>query len=288
MAVSPSHKFGQIIGDLVEGAVLPLLLDFAKNHGLFLDRKGPRPARSGRKVSWLDRFGNEHDLDYVLERGGTQKKMGRPVAFIESAWRRYTKHSRNKAQEIQGAILPLAETHTEEAPFIGVILAGVFTEGALSQLRSLGFSVLFLPYETVVEAFSIVGIDATFDEDTADKVFARKVRAWERLSRGKQATVARKLLDLNAADVDRFVRELEAAVTRRVQLVRVLPLHGAPREYSTVEEAMEFVRRYDESPGTLPIVLYEIDVRYTNGDRVEGRFKDRRTALAFLAKHVAP
>ena len=59
------------------------------------------------------------------------KKPGKPVAFIESAWRRYTKHSRNKAQEIQGAILPLAETYSESNLFLGAVLAGVFTEGRI-------------------------------------------------------------------------------------------------------------------------------------------------------------
>ena len=186
MAQSPAHKFGQIIGDLLEAAVEPLLRRFAKSHGLYLDRKGPRTARPGRKVSWTDLSGNTHDLDYVLERGGTAQRIGVPVAFIETAWRRYTKHSRNKAQEIQGAILPLAEAYRNAAPFIGVILAGVFTEGALAQLRSLGFSVLYFPYETVVQAFQIIGVDAYFTEETADIELARKVRRWERVPREKR------------------------------------------------------------------------------------------------------
>lgn len=54
--------------------------------------------------------GNAHDLDFVLERGGSDDKIGMPAAFIETAWRRYTKHYRNNAQEIQGALEPLAET----------------------------------------------------------------------------------------------------------------------------------------------------------------------------------
>ncbi|MEW6529677.1 MAG: hypothetical protein AB1473_02500 [Thermodesulfobacteriota bacterium] len=149
MAESPAHKFGQIIGDTLEAAIEPLLKRVAEEHGLYLDRKGRRPARKGRKLSWKDQHGNVHDLDYVLERGGTPRKIGVPVAFIEAAWRRYTKHSRNKAQEIQGAILPLKETHYRAAPFVGVVLAGEFTQGSLEQLRSLGFSILYFPYEAI-------------------------------------------------------------------------------------------------------------------------------------------
>jgi hypothetical protein len=107
MAISPGHKFGQLIGEVLEMAIEPILSEFAKQQGLFLDKKGPRPVRDGQKVCWTDLNGNKHDLDFVLERGGTPDRFGVPVAFIEAAWRRYTKHSRNKAQEIQGAILPL-------------------------------------------------------------------------------------------------------------------------------------------------------------------------------------
>jgi hypothetical protein len=111
MAEAAGHRFGQLIGEYCEKAVEPLLKEFADRHGLFLDKAGDRPARSGKKVKWIDSYGNSHNLDYVLERGGTPEKVGTPVAFIESAWRRYTKHSRNKAQEIQGAILPIRDKH---------------------------------------------------------------------------------------------------------------------------------------------------------------------------------
>src|SRR2546426_5412878 len=165
MAESPAHRFGQIIGGILEVAIEPVLQQFAQEHGLYLDQKGPRLARQGNKVSWTDLNGNVHDLDFVLEKDGSPAHKGTPVAFIEVAWRRYTKHSRNKAQEIQGAIIPLAETYKNASPFIGVVLAGVFTEGALAQLRSLGFCVLHFSYESVISAFKDYRIDAAFDEE---------------------------------------------------------------------------------------------------------------------------
>lgn len=81
----------------------------------------------------------------MLERGGTESSIGIPIAFIESAWRRHTKHSRNKAQEIQSAIIPLFEKYKSSSPFMGVVLAGVYTEGALNQLKSSGFGVPTFP-----------------------------------------------------------------------------------------------------------------------------------------------
>lgn len=44
--------------------------------GLYLDKKGFRSARSGKKVTWVDKFGNNHDLDYVLEKDGSETKIG--------------------------------------------------------------------------------------------------------------------------------------------------------------------------------------------------------------------
>ena len=105
MASSPAHRFGQIIGDLLEEIMLPLLQDFCDNRRLYLDKKGIRSARKGKKVTWLDKYENAHDLDFVIERGGSDSVVGRPVAFIEAAWRRYTKHSKNQVQEIQGVRL---------------------------------------------------------------------------------------------------------------------------------------------------------------------------------------
>jgi len=176
MAESPAHRFGQVIGELLEAVVRPQLESFCQAQGLYLDHQNkPRPARRGRKVSWEDPYGNIHDLDFVIERKGTDKSIGQPVGCIEVAWRRYTKHSRNKAQEIQGAILPLAEKYRWNNPFLGTVLAGVFTEGSLEQLRSMGFHVLYFPYETLVTAFQTEAIDVRFDEDTPDETFRQTV-----------------------------------------------------------------------------------------------------------------
>jgi hypothetical protein len=49
MATSPAHKFGQIIGEVLEKAIEPGLRRLADKHRLFLDVKGKRPAREGRK-----------------------------------------------------------------------------------------------------------------------------------------------------------------------------------------------------------------------------------------------
>ena len=283
MAQSPAHKFGQIVGDMLEAGIEPVLREFASRYDLYLDTKGHRPVRGRkRKVSWTDNFGNVHDLDFVLERNGTPETTGAPVAFIESAWRRYTKHSRNKAQEIQGAILPLRSCFQRSAPFTGVVLAGEFTEGAISQLASQGFTVLYFPYMTVVHAFSIVGINALFDEETSDNDLLNKVRKWEKLSSKKQQSVSVAVVDANRKAVCEFMSKLRKAIERSVASVRILPLFGSPVEQNSIEQAMLFITTYDESHASLEFIRYEIRVDFDNGDMVSGNLSNKESALEFL------
>ena len=190
MAQSPAHRFGQLIGDVLEECVRPVIQNVADKFGLYLDFKHPRAARGGRSlVQWKDASGNCHNLDFVIEKGGSETVIGRPKAFIESAWRRYTKHSRNKAQEIQGAILPLSRTYSDCHPFLGAIIGGIFTKGSIDQLQSLGFELLYFPHESVVSAFAEVDIDAKVEEDTPDEEVGQKVKAYEALGPTERARI---------------------------------------------------------------------------------------------------
>src|SRR5438876_6339317 len=183
MAESYAHRWGQIIGDIFEQFVRDMLKSIAEKHGLYLDYKKARRARAKQggkdlsKVTWQDSYGNKHDLDYVLELSGTEEKLGTPVAFIESAWRRYTKHSKNKAQEIEAAVRPVALTFARYQPFCGAVLAGEFTKNSLQQLRSKGFAVLHIPYGSIFAAFATLGIDASSRDGrggTTEKEFGQK------------------------------------------------------------------------------------------------------------------
>ncbi|MFA7236839.1 MAG: hypothetical protein WC058_08245 [Phycisphaeraceae bacterium] len=287
MAVSPAHRWGQIIGEVMESAVVPLLEQFAGTHHLYLDKQGNRPCRTGQKCTWVDAYGNAHDLDFVLERNGTPEKIGSPVAFIETAWRRYTKHSRNKAQEIQGAILPLADTYRYAAPFKGAILAGEFTDGALTQMRSLGFTILYFPYELIVDVFGQFRIDASSTEDTPDKAFKTKVTQYEQLSKRQKLQLPAALIHANDSQVKQFLGMLTISISRRIQSIVVLPLHGHSEELATLDQAVAFLTGYDDHDGRKPIQRYEIQIRYSNGDSIEGKFADKQEAIKFLKSYNA-
>lgn len=282
MAQAPGHRLGQIIGDALELALAPILQSFADEHGLYLDSGGTRPARPGKKVSWVDINGNKHDLDFVIERGGTDYKTGVPVAFIESAWRRYTKHSRNKAQEIQGAVEPLIQKYANVKPFGGAIVGGQWTQGALDQLTSLGFGLVYIGYKEVVDAFASVGINVATDESTPDASILAQVERYERLSRDELD----KLGDaLRACAPDQFVafrKRLEQVVVRQIERIVLFPLHGSISQFSTLQEAVESIRTYQTPQEVPPFMRWEVSLRFTNGDRIDASFGAAQDAVDFL------
>lgn len=283
MALSPAHKLGQIIGDEIEAAIHQPLQEIAEEYGLYLDYKHIRASRGGKKkVSWKDSYGNAHDLDYVIEEGGCEEISGRPRAFIETAWRRYTKHSRNKVQEIQGAILPLEKSYRQCSPFLGAVLAGVFTDGALEQLRSHGFKVAYSPYETIIRAFKKAGVDMSSNEDTGEEVLWRKIRTFNGLKVARRRQIQKEIRRLCADQFNPFFSALRLSLDRRVQSIFVLTLSGASRAFDSIRDAVVFVAEYDESVSVSDFVRYELNLRYSNGDEIRGAFRRKKECISFL------
>lgn len=167
---------------------------------------------------------------------------------------------------------------------MGVVLAGVFTEGALTQLKSLGFGVLYFPYETVVKAFSKFGIDASFDEKTAESDFKNKIESWHKLPNKKD--VARELMKINKQNVDEFLHLLSAAVSRFIEYIIILPLHGQESVACNAVEAIDYLKEYMEDVPNLPLSKYEIIIKYNTGDRIEASFRDKKDSVRFLETYI--
>jgi hypothetical protein len=71
-------------------------------------------------------------------------------------------------------------------------------------------------------------------------------------------------------------------LTRTVEWVRILALHGSPCQAASVDEAIRLISDYTESAATLVFARYEVDVRYTNGDEIRGTFASKAEAIKFL------
>ncbi len=197
---------GQIIGNEVQDMLLEPMRIVAKKKSLYLDYFHPREARDfKKKVRWFDSTNNSHDLDYVMESGGTEKLFGDPTIFIEIAWRRYAKHSRNKIKEILGSLLPLQAKH--HAQFAGVVLCGNFTKPALNEITSNGLSVAMIEYDTIIDAYKTVGADLHFDEATAESESVIKINQYDNLSNEQKNDARNKILNFNKTSLLDFLRK---------------------------------------------------------------------------------
>ncbi|NKS80607.1 DNA methylase [Rhodococcus hoagii] len=288
VALAPGHLIGQCIGNVLEAAIKPCLEELAERHELYLDSHGPRPhVRDGLKLSWVDGLENSHDLDFVLERGGSATKQGQPAAFIEAAWRRYTKHSRAKAQEIQGAVLPVLANWQHVKPSAAAVVAGEWSKPSLQQLRSSGFVVLHLHFPTTVAAFKKFGLDIEgAGETTDDSFWQAQVDTYRALSPEQFNALATTLRTDNLEDFDQFVQELEGRIIRAVDYVLVTPLHGNPSQFRDVAEAIKLVTEYNCEDATAAFVRFEIRIAYTNGDKIDASFIEAKDAAQFLETFV--
>lgn len=287
MAQSPAHRFGQIIGDLLEVAMIKYLRPIADQYGFYLDYKHPRSARNNKtEVIWKDINGNKHKLDIVFEDGGSEHKIGKPRVFIEMAWRRYTKHSKNKAQEIAGAIVPLISNYRDTSPFYGVVIAGEFTQPSITQLESQGFKVVYFKLDTIERAFNKVGINAHWEENTSEENIAKKIDQFEKLDELQIDAIINELCELNKNELEKFIKSLESSLERKIESIRIFSLHGLGIELNTAKEAYEYISIYDENKCNAKLVKYEILIRYNDGDKIEAQFTERQSALKFLMQYM--
>jgi len=273
----------------MEQAFFEMLVPAANEFSLFLDRQGPRAARgTKKKVTWTDDRGNKHDLDFVLERDGSAGVVGLPAAFIESAWRRYTKHSVNKAGEIANSLVPLRRTHRHERPFLGAIVAGEWTQGGVAQMESQGISVVHLPLSTLVDAFAVENVDLTFGEDTETEYLAAQVSKWNDIGPDGRTNIIEALRRGADSQFELFVERLREHLSRKVQSVRILPLRGATRTAASVAEALSILSSLtsaESSPEDLELLRIEVQVHYSNTDKIEASFSALSEAILWLEQN---
>ena len=281
---SPGHKLGQLIGQFFEEFFAVDFAQLCEKHGLYCDRKGKRPGVRGNstKVTWVDKDENKHDLDYVIEKAGSSEKRGVPVAFIELAWRRYTKHSRNKTGEFEGSLLHLRQSYNS-CRFLGVILAGEYTEGGKNQLLADGIAVLHIPFKTLSDCFKSKGVNLDYPENAKPEEKRKVIRQWVKLSKKDIREIQDCLYQAIKTDYSKFKRELESALLRKVISVIVIPLFGTEISFTSIRDAMLGLAKFDESTAkTGQIIKYEVQIRFSDKDKIEATFHGKSETIRFL------
>ena len=162
---SAGHKLGQLVGDWFEEFfVLPLLRKVADELKLYLDNRfRKRTAREADKLIWRDLDGNEVDYDFVMELDGADNRIGIPVAFFECFWRRGKRHSKDKARDDTGKLLPMRDVHPT-ARFLGIVAGGDFTAPARHLVQHRQIDLFYIPKAKIVSAFAKYGLPIDYPD----------------------------------------------------------------------------------------------------------------------------
>lgn len=177
----------------------------------------------------------------------------------------------------------MADKYRWNNPFLGTVLAGVFTKGSLDQLRSLGFHVLYFPYDSIVAAFQSEDIDIMFDERTPDSAFSRTTEQIGNAAPDVMVRIQQHLVNANQIAIESFFDALRQRLSRYVSRVVITPLYGRVNEFVTIEDALGFLNRHRIYEGSGDFRRYDIRVDFSNGDKVDASIEAKDKVEEFLA-----
>jgi hypothetical protein len=292
---SAGHKLGQLVGDWFEEFfVLPLLRKVARELNLYLDcRFCKRKARTGEKVIWNDVDGSQVDYDFVMELDGTDETLGIPVAFIECFWRRGKRHSKDKARDDTGKLLPMRDVHPT-ARFLGIVAGGDFTAPARTLVQHRQIDLFYVPKAKIISAFEKQGLQIDYPDRLGE---AEKVKLANSFRAGltpkmktRAAATLRNLI--GEVSLDAYVDRVRAAMGALPQEIRIIAQRESrPEVFETIVEATQFLQdpKFDFS-AVVENFIYEIT--YTDGTEFEraldtiDEVKELHRAIERLARHL--
>jgi hypothetical protein len=291
---SAGHKIGQLIGDWFEEFfVLPLLAKVSEELDLYLDNRFiDRPAR-GEKIIWQDVDGNKVDYDFVLELNGSQMQIGIPVAFIESCWRRGSRHSKDKARDDSGKLRPMRATYPS-ARFLGMVVSGDFTGPARELVRNRDIDLFYISKETVVRAFSENGFVMDYPDKSTEEEKQRIAAQFEAdFTTEKRLAVANSLIQLmGKAVVDSYVDRVKSKLSALPQEIRFILQHNFPPiVFESIDEATKFLQNPAFQMDN-PTESYVYQVIYSDGSEFEQsvasleRLRELHRQITTLADHM--
>ena len=132
--------------------------------------------------------------------------------------------------------------------------------------------------------FANLGSMLIFDEKTSEKDFKKKIDSWNKFR--NKTDVSKELLRLNIKQVKQFFNSLERSVSRFIERIFILPLHGQESVLTSITGAIDFLKNYNEYEPKANLVKYEIIIKYNTGDRIEASFKDKKDTINFLESYL--
>ncbi len=268
---SSGHKLGQLIGDWYEEYfVLPLLQEAGRQLGLFVDSRFINRKVRESKILWNDIYGNSTDYDYVLELNGANDTLGIPVAFIECFWRRGSRHSKDKARDDSGKLVPMRDTYPT-ARFLGIVAAGDFTAPARELVKSREIDLFYIPKEKIVSAFSSCGLVMDYPDKLPEKEKAKIVKKFDRQFSAKKKNEVQQALceGIGKPTITSYIDRIRATLSALPQEIRLILRHDSmPVTFETVEKATIFLKSPNFHMAS-PMESYLYQVTYSDGSEFE-------------------
>ncbi|MCU0346897.1 MAG: hypothetical protein MUC59_08125, partial [Saprospiraceae bacterium] len=84
---------------------------------------------------------------------------------------------------------------------------------------------------------------------------------------------------------DKFFDNFAKRISRFVERIIILPLHGQESATTSVSDALSFLKQYQEGNAQKPFTRYEITIKYNTGDKIEASFKEKTDAIQFLESY---
>ncbi len=268
---SAGHKLGQLIGDWFEEYfVFPLLKDIARTLNLFLDSRFIHRRARGEKIQWKDAENNYVDYDFVMEIEGNNLELGIPVAFIESFWRRGARHSKDKARDDSGKLLPMLDTYPS-ARFLGIIAAGDFTLPARELVKSRGIELFYVPKEKLIRAFEINDLVIDYPDRSPEPLKNKILKDFEKkFTKSKKIKIRNELKRLiGSTTISAFTHSVKAKLSAFPQEIRfILRQDSKPIIFESVIEANNFLK-HPEFKMINPKESYVYQIIFSDGSEFE-------------------
>lgn len=281
---SAGHRLGQMIGDWWETSViLPVLKEVADELDLFVDNRAINRECRDEKIQWKDYGGNVVDYDYVIELGGSTTALGAPVAFIESFWRRGSRHSKDKARDDTNKLLPMRETYPT-ARFLAIAACGEFTEPAREYVRSRGVELFFVSKENIVKSFSRLNLNIDYQDSLPEPDKKIIVDEFSReFTENKKEEVTKKLYEVAGKNTfTSFKSKIKSALSATPQEITVSLLKkSTPMFFDNIHKAGEFFEKASPwAPGEDSLVGCEYRVIFSDGSEFKRTTSDLADAKA--------
>lgn len=265
---SAGHKLGQTVGDWYEQYfVFPMLAKIANKLQL---RLASRFIPNSVTV-WKDIDGNEVDYDFVMSLCDQRQNI-MPVAFFESFWRRGTRHSKDKARDDCGKLMPMKNTYSTTR-LLSIVAAGDFTAPAREYVHSRNIDLFYIAKPFIIEAWRINGFVIDYADNLPEQLKADLVNKLEnaistRPSWGQVVAETLQGLDGISTQISSFLALIYSKLSAiPVEYRIVIAQKSDSVNFSTYQQVDAFLNsQSNHNPLSFPHTVYSYEVDFGNGD----------------------